>query len=225
MSSPPFTMSKYATELDMLRDKCAWQEGRIAQLEDQISRGREFDRVAHPNHERTAMDIAVAPPVVADHIAIVVNNNQPGWTNIVETAPNVTLDVGTKLYLAPAPKPRFPDIDIDEGEVYAGLTRDPDTGAWHHLVLLPATTDEDLTWKEANDWAAIAGGELPTRSESALLYANVRDKIDQNYWYWTATEVASEPSWAWGQYFGGGVQNYYHKADPNRARAVRRVPV
>ncbi|MGB3222503.1 MAG: hypothetical protein WBB23_06860 [Desulforhopalus sp.] len=32
------------------------------------------------------------------HIATVINNNQPGWTNIVETEPNVTLDVGTKLY-------------------------------------------------------------------------------------------------------------------------------
>lgn len=33
------------------------------------------------------------------HIAKVINNNQPGWTNIVETEPHVTLDVGTKLYL------------------------------------------------------------------------------------------------------------------------------
>lgn len=226
MSSPPFTMSKYATELDLLRDKCAWQEKRIAQLEEEIARGREFDRVANPTNERTAMDTVAAPPVVADHIAIVVNNNQPGWTNIVETAPNVTLDVGTKLYLAPAAKSRFPDIDIDEGEVYAGLVRNPDTGAWHHLVLLPATTDEDLTWKEANDWAMIvAGGNLPTRDESALLYANLRDKIDQNHWYWTATEVASEPSWAWGQDFGDGYQFYGHKDDLTRARAVRRVPV
>jgi hypothetical protein len=32
-------------------------------------------------------------------IATVVNNNQPGWLNIVETEPNVTLSVGTKLYL------------------------------------------------------------------------------------------------------------------------------
>lgn len=31
-------------------------------------------------------------------ICTVINNNQPGWTNIVETAPNVTLPVGTKLY-------------------------------------------------------------------------------------------------------------------------------
>jgi hypothetical protein len=34
-------------------------------------------------------------------VATVTNNNQPGTSHIVETAPNVTLDVGTKLYMAP----------------------------------------------------------------------------------------------------------------------------
>ena len=34
-------------------------------------------------------------------VAVVVNNNQPGTQYIVETAPNVTLDVGTALYVAP----------------------------------------------------------------------------------------------------------------------------
>lgn len=33
-------------------------------------------------------------------IATVINNNQPGWTNIIETEPNITLPVGTRLYLA-----------------------------------------------------------------------------------------------------------------------------
>lgn len=32
-------------------------------------------------------------------IATIINNNQPGWTNIIETSPNVTLDVGTELYI------------------------------------------------------------------------------------------------------------------------------
>jgi hypothetical protein len=31
-------------------------------------------------------------------ICKVVNNNQPGWTAVVETEPNVTLDVGSLLY-------------------------------------------------------------------------------------------------------------------------------
>lgn len=32
-------------------------------------------------------------------IATVINNNQPGWTNIIETEPHVTIPVGTKLFL------------------------------------------------------------------------------------------------------------------------------
>ena len=111
------------------------------------------------------------------------------------------------------------------GEIYAGLSRDPDTGAWHHLVLLPATTDKGLTWGEAIEWAKSVGGDLPTRNESALLYANVRDQIDQDYWYWTSTPHASEPSWARGQHFGDGTQYYSLKDYRPRHRAVRRVPV
>lgn len=32
-------------------------------------------------------------------IAKVINDNQPGWTNIIETAPNITLGIGTELYM------------------------------------------------------------------------------------------------------------------------------
>jgi hypothetical protein len=35
-------------------------------------------------------------------IGKLVNNNQPGWLNIIETAPNVTIDVGTPVFVAPA---------------------------------------------------------------------------------------------------------------------------
>ena len=120
---------------------------------------------------------------------------------------------------------RFPDIDIAEGEVYAGLSRDPDSGAWHHVVLLPALPDKALNWQEAIDWARSVGGELPTRWESALLYANCRQTIDTDYWYWTSTPFAGEERYAWGQLFYGGTQDGSHKDSTTRARAVRRVPV
>lgn len=120
---------------------------------------------------------------------------------------------------------RFPDVDLADGEKYAGLSRDPDTGAWHHLVLLPTIPDKDLKWQEAIDWAKSVGGELPTRFESALLYANARDSIDTSDWYWTATQYAGYESYAWIQYFSYGAQDYDHKDDRYRARAVRRVPV
>jgi hypothetical protein len=34
-------------------------------------------------------------------VATLVNNNQVGTLNIIETAPNVTIDIGTKLYMSP----------------------------------------------------------------------------------------------------------------------------
>jgi hypothetical protein len=36
-------------------------------------------------------------------IGKLVNNNQPGWVNLIETAPSVTIDVGTPVYVAPSP--------------------------------------------------------------------------------------------------------------------------
>ena len=114
--------------------------------------------------------------------------------------------------------------ELNEGEVNAGLCV-VDGKFSHWLILLPATTDKDLKWQEAIDWAASVGGELPTRDESALLYANVRDQIDQDYWYWTSTPHASEPSWAWGQDFDNGLQNDDPKVNHYWARAVRRVLV
>jgi hypothetical protein len=32
-------------------------------------------------------------------VATIINNNQPGWQNIIETEPHVTIDIGTDLYL------------------------------------------------------------------------------------------------------------------------------
>lgn len=143
----------------------------------------------------------------------------------LDRALNTTPNERTAMDTITVSAPITPPIPLAVGEIYAGLSRDSDTGAWHHLVLLPATTDKGLTWQEAIDWAKSIGGELPTRFESALLYANVRDQVDQDYWHWTSTPHASEPSWAWNQYFDGGTQNYGPKDYPYRARAVRRVPV
>lgn len=48
--------------------------------------------------EEKMIDAAWEKHKAAGPVAKVINNNQPGWTNIVETAPNVTLDIGTPLY-------------------------------------------------------------------------------------------------------------------------------
>lgn len=120
---------------------------------------------------------------------------------------------------------RFPDIDIADGEHYAGLSRDHATGAWYHLVLLPGMPEKNLKWQEAIDWAKSVGGELPTRFDSALLYANLRDKLDLDNWHWTATPYAGDERYAWMQTFHRGNQSYGRKGDVYRAVAVRRVPV
>lgn len=116
-------------------------------------------------------------------------------------------------------------FDLAAGEHYAGLSRDHNTGAWHHVVLLPHTHDKDLTWEAAIDWAKSVGGELPTRFESALLYANLRDKLDLDNWHWTATPFAGAERYAWMQSFLYGTQRLNPKDYDYRAVAVRRVPV
>ena len=108
-----------------------------------------------------------------------------------------------------------------EGESNAGLVMvDGKPGYW--LILLPHVSP-DLKWQDAIDWARSVGGELPTRFESALLYANVRDQIDTDYWYWTATPDAGYDDCALVQDIDYGDQFAARKDEHFRARAVRRV--
>ena len=109
--------------------------------------------------------------------------------------------------------------------IYAGAARgfagEPDG----HLVLLDAVPEEDLSWADAVKWADGLGdgARLPTRFESALLYANLRDKLDSEQWHWTGTQGSSFN--AWYQYFDYGNQYDYDKDVEARARAVRRFNV
>lgn len=113
---------------------------------------------------------------------------------------------------------------LNEGEHLAGLCMiDGKTNHW--LILLPATPDKNLTWRAAMDWAKSVGGELPSRFEAALIFANLRDKVDLDNWHWTATPYAGDKRYAWMQFFGNGTQLNDHKGFASRAVAVRRVPV
>lgn len=112
---------------------------------------------------------------------------------------------------------------LHEGEYLAGLCM-VNCKPSHWLILLPATTDNDLTWQQAIDWAKSVGGELPTRFESALLYANLRDKLNRDEWHWTATPRAGDERYAWMQLFYDGDQLTTPKGYDYRAVAVRRVP-
>lgn len=118
---------------------------------------------------------------------------------------------------------KLPDITLPElaaGEHYAGIVLKDGRPA-HHLVLLPGTA-EAVTWKQAGEWAKKQGGELPTRREQSLLFANCREHIEGD-WYWSSEPLADDSSYAWIQGFGTGDQDYDREGLQLRARAVRRV--
>ena len=114
-------------------------------------------------------------------------------------------------------------IELKPGERYAGIVLAEDGEPAHHLILLPGEA-EDLNWEDAKSWATEQGGELPTRQEQALLYANLKAQFKPN-WYWSSQAHETESSWAWSQHFNRGSQDNRHENDEFRARAVRRLPI
>ncbi|CBJ38284.1 protein of unknown function [Ralstonia solanacearum CMR15] len=112
-------------------------------------------------------------------------------------------------------------IKLSPGERYAGLILGKDGQPDHHLILLPGDAAE-LNWDDARKWAQEQGGELPTRREQSLLYANLKEEF-QGTWYWSSEARERESGWAWCQGFGNGSQRYDHQRLELRARAVRRL--
>jgi hypothetical protein len=107
------------------------------------------------------------------------------------------------------------------GGIYAGISRGVDGAPDQHLVLLPGEA-VDVDWEAAGAFAASVGGELPTRAEQALLYANLKDQFEPR-WYWSSTQAG--PSTAWLQGFDNGYQDFGNRSYEGRARAVRRLPI
>src|SRR3990172_1396299 len=108
-------------------------------------------------------------------------------------------------------------------EHYAGIILGKDGEPDHHLILL-AGEAESVNWAQAKDFAAKAGGELPTRREQSLLFANLKEQF-QPRWYWSGEQHASYSGYAWVQYFSDGDQDGYLKSNDYRARAVRRLVI
>jgi lysozyme family protein len=90
-------------------------------------------------------------------------------------------------------------------------------------VLLPGD-HEDTTWQAAVDWAKSLNGELPTRREQSLLFANGKQHFEPD-WYWSGELHASDASYAWYQYFSYGDQLNTRVNFQCRARSVRRLPI
>ena len=111
---------------------------------------------------------------------------------------------------------------LKKGEHYAGIII-TDGKPSHHVILLPGEL-KPSPWKTAIAWAKKQAGELPTRREQSLLFANLKEQF-QSAWYWSGKPYASDASYAWLQGFGDGGQYYGHVDNGYRARAVRRIPI
>ena len=114
-------------------------------------------------------------------------------------------------------------ITLGDSERFAGLVLDDDGLPSHYLILLPGAA-ENVSWAAAGEWAMKTGGELPTRREQSLLFANLKSEFNQNY-YWSSEQPASISDYAWGQLFRDGSQIIVRKSYEGRARAVRRLPI
>lgn len=111
---------------------------------------------------------------------------------------------------------------LKAGEIYVGLVLNDAGVPDHHLILLPG--DVEMDWNGAMAWAAEVGGDLPTRSEQALLFTNAKQHFNRD-WYWSNTPHADYGDCAWFQFFIYGVQSITRKSSYLRARAVRRLPI
>ena len=112
--------------------------------------------------------------------------------------------------------------ELHAGETYIGSIGDAE-GNVQHVILLPGDND-DASWQEQMDWAKSIGGDLPSRVEQAMLYANHRDQFKKD-WYWSNTLYEPDSGYAWSQGFYDGGQDGDDLSASLRARAVRRLPV
>jgi hypothetical protein len=156
--------------------------------------------------------------------------NFNGWEIVLWKGKESDFPVGTKFYASPPANNQSEQHlemvnqpELKEGEIYAGIILNSEGAPSRHLILLPGDSDA-ASWKTQTEWAKSIGGELPTRAEQSLVFANCKQHFQKN-WYWSGEQHASEPSWAWYQTFDDGRQNPHHKNNELRARAVRRVEI
>jgi hypothetical protein len=113
--------------------------------------------------------------------------------------------------------------NLKDGEYYAGILLGENGEPDQHIILLPGQV-VGQTWENCKAWAVLQGGELPTRREQRILFANAKGQFDSE-WYWSCEQHASNPSYAWSQNFVNGDQDILRKTCEGRARAVRRLPI
>lgn len=108
-----------------------------------------------------------------------------------------------------------------EGGIFAGISTRED-GAHVAVVLLPDRSDRNMPWGEAMSWAEQCGGELPSRPVLTLLFSNLKDRLDED-WYWTNEEY--DEFFAWRGWFPSGGHAGNQKDNEGRVRAVRLIEI
>jgi hypothetical protein len=112
--------------------------------------------------------------------------------------------------------------NLKPGEIYAGIILGQNGENDYHLVVLPGRDNKRMNWSTAMKAAKADGGDLPTRRELRVLWANVKH-LFQDAWYWSNEQNAGYADGAWIQDFTDGYQLSFHKSNEYRARAVRRI--
>ena len=107
----------------------------------------------------------------------------------------------------------LPALNI--GEKWVGVVISADGKKREHIILLPGEK-ENINWKDAMEWAKSVGGELPDRTEGALLFATMKAEFTAAC-YWTREQHASGSVYAWFQVFVDGYQ--YCDGTDNKLRA------
>ena len=146
--------------------------------------------------------------------------------NAIFAAPEPAPEPGGEEIVATTP-PRIGEYWRGQGGIYAGVARGENGQPDYHLILAMKEPQQDFTWEEAKAYAQTIAAEghqdftLPSRFESALLYANLRDKFNTDHWHWTGTEYSAGRAFV--QTFDLGNQLYYPASFEARARFVRRL--
>lgn len=129
------------------------------------------------------------------------------------------MSTATTTPIASIPFAQLPTVGANlDGGTFAGITTQAD--GTHVAVVLLSAWSEGLTWKKAITWATKQGGVLPSRPVAALLYANLKPKL-QPRWHWTSEE--DDASSAWICYFVFGFQLLNHEGVEGCAVAVRLI--
>lgn len=110
---------------------------------------------------------------------------------------------------------------LNPGELYAGLLIGKNGAPDQHIILLPGEA-QSVIWGDAMKFATEAGGDLPTRREQALLFANLPEEFAPE-WYWSSDQYESAYDRAYVQNFGDGRQSAFPRSVTLMARAVRRL--